>query len=136
MGRAEIRRAKKSEKKGRTATYNLTKAQLDAMVREQIGNELERVRQKATEDAVNTAMVLLLTLPLEVLMDHYWPKTYARRIPEFTNHVLDYYERWQNGELDMEKLKEDLWEFGGVRLEEGDRESDEQSFKKECGGIC
>ena len=136
MGRAEIRRAKKSEKKGRVATYNLTKAQLDAMVWEQIGNELERVRQKATEDAVNTAMVLLLTLPLEVLMDYYWPKTYARRIPEFTNHVLDYYERWQNGELDMEKLKEDLWEFGGVRLEEGDRESDEQSFKKECGGIC
>ncbi len=127
---------RKARKKGRTATYNLTKAQLDAMVREQIGNELERVRQKATEDAVNTAMVLLLTLPLEVLIDHYWPKTYARRIPEFTNHVLDYYERWQNGELDMEKLKEDLWEFGGVRLEEGDRESDEQSFKKECGGIC
>lgn len=119
MGRAEIRRAMKNEKKAKTATYNLTKAQLDAMVREGIGNELERVRQEAIDNAVNTAMVLLLTLPLEVLMDHYWKKSYAKRIPEFTSHVLEYYEKWQNGELDMEKLKEDLWEYGGVRLEEG-----------------
>jgi hypothetical protein len=119
MGRAEIRRAMKNEKKAKTATYNLTKAQLDAMVREQIENELVKIRQQATDDAVNTAMILLLTLPLEVLMDHYWPKSYAKRIPEFTQHVLEYYERWQNGELDMEKLKEDLWDYGGVRLEEG-----------------
>ena len=55
---------------------------------------------------------------LEVLMDHYWPKSYAKRIPEFTEHVLEYYEKWQNDELDMDKLKEDLWVYGGVRLEE------------------
>lgn len=119
MGRAEIRRTMKNEKKAKTATYNLTKAQLDAMVREKIGEELERVKQEAMDNAVNTAMVLLLTLPLEVLMDHYWKKSYAKRIPEFTAHVLEYYEMWQNDELDMEKLKEDLWEYGHVRLEEG-----------------
>lgn len=119
MGRAEIRRAMKNEKKAKTATYNLTKAQLDAMVREKIGEELERVKQEAMDNAVNTAMVLLLTLPLEVLMDHYWKKSYAKRIPEFTAHVLEYYEMWQNDELDMDKLKEDLWEYGHVRLEEG-----------------
>jgi hypothetical protein len=119
MGRAEIRREMKNEKKAKTATYNLTKAQLDAMVREQIEDELVKIRQQATDDAVNTAMILLLTLPLEVLMDHYWPKSYAKRIPQFTTYVLEYYERWQNGELDMEKLKEDLWDYGGVRLEEG-----------------
>lgn len=118
MGRAEMRRAKKNEKKAKTATYNLTKAQLDAMVRSQIEDELEKIKQQATDDAVNTAMILLLTLPLEVLMDHYWTKSYAKRIPKFTAHVLEYYERWQNGELDMEKLKEDLWDYGGIRLEE------------------
>lgn len=119
MGRAELRRSMKNEKKAKTATYNLTKAQLDAMVREQIAGELERVRQQATNDAINTAMVLLLTLPLEVLMDYYWKKSYAKRIPKFTSRVLEYYEKWQNNELDMEKLKEDLWKYGGVRLEEG-----------------
>ena len=41
-----------------------------------------------------------------------------KRIPEFTEYVLKYYEKWQNDELDMDKLKEDLWVYGGVRLEE------------------
>lgn len=99
------------------------KEQLNIAVREQVGKELERIKQEATDDSVNTAMVLLLTLPLEVLMDHYWTKTYAKRIPRFTELVLEYYERWQNGELDMDKLKEDLWEYGGVKLVEGEGET-------------
>ena len=83
MGRAERRRAQKSEVKAKTATY-----------------------------------ILMLTLPLEVLMDYYWTKSYYKRIPEFTGHVLEYFEKWQNGELDMDVLRKDLWEYGGVRFEE------------------
>lgn len=116
MGRAEIRRAMKNERKTKTATYNLTRAQLDAMIREKIGDELRKVGQQATDDVVNTTMILLLTLSLQVLMDHYGTKSYAKRIPEFTDYALDYYEKWQNGELDVEELKEDLWKYGGVRL--------------------
>lgn len=55
---------------------------------------------------------------MEVLMDHYWQKSYAKRIPEFTDYVLDYYDRWLKGELDMDEMKKDLWEYAGVRLEE------------------
>ena len=120
MGRAEMRRARKEEKKYKTVTYTLTQEQLDKMVRDKIGDKLKRVKEEATDDAVNTAMVLLLTLPLEVLMDHYWTKSYAKRIPKFTDLVLEYYERWQDGELDMDKSKEDLWVYGGVKLVEGE----------------
>lgn len=105
MTRAEIRRARKLEQKNKTTTYNFTKEQLDAYTNE------------AVENAVNEAMILLLTLPLEVLMDHYWQKTYEKKIPEFTEYVLEYYRRWQDGELDMDKLKKDLWDYGGIRLE-------------------
>lgn len=118
MGRAEIRRAAKAKNKAKTATYNLTKEQLDALVRDGIKNEIAKAKEEATNDAINAAMVLLLTLPLEVLMDHYWQKSYSKRLPGFVEHVLDYYERWQNGELDIEELKKDLWEYGGVRIEE------------------
>ena len=114
MGRAERRRAQKSEIKAKTATYNLTRAQLDALVRERIDYELK----KAREDAIADATILMLTLPLEVLMDYYWTKSYYKRIPEFTGHVLEYFEKWQNGELDMDVLRKDLWEYGGVRFEE------------------
>lgn len=82
----------------------------------------DKVVKSAMEDAINTAMTLLLVLPMEVLMDHYWKKTYAKKIPEFTELVLQYYERWQNGELDMDEMKKDLWEYGGVRLEEREAE--------------
>lgn len=55
MGRAERRRTQKLEQKAKTATYNLTKEQLNIAVREQVGKELERIKQEATDDAVNTA---------------------------------------------------------------------------------
>lgn len=120
MSRAEMRRMQREKKKAKTATYNLTKEQLDAMVEERISQRIKEVKEEATYDAVNTAMTLMLVLPMEVLMDHYWKKSYAAKIPEFTNYVLKYYERWMKGELDMDEMKEDLWVYGGVRLEESE----------------
>ena len=117
MNRAERRRQEREAQKAKTVIYNLTKEQLDQAVREGIKEKLEEVKKEATEEAINTAMVLLLTLPLKVLIDHYWKKSYEKRIPKFTEQVLEYYERWERGELDMDKLIEDLWEYGGVRLE-------------------
>ena len=116
MGRAERRRAEREERKHRTATYNLTQEHLHKAVRETVANDLERVRREAYDQAVNDAMILMLTLPLEVLMDCYWQKSYAKRIPKFVEKVLEYYEKWQNDEIDMDKLKQDLWDYGGVKL--------------------
>ena len=118
MSRAEMRRMHREQKKAKTATYNLTREQLDAMVEERIRNRIKETKEAATYDAVNTAMTLMLVLPMEVLMDHYWKKSYEKRIPEFTEHVLNYYDRWLKGEFDMDEMKRDLWEYGGVRLEE------------------
>jgi hypothetical protein len=120
MSRAEMRRMQREKKKAKTVTYNLTKEQLDAMVEERISTRIREAKEAATYDAVNTAMTLMLVLPMEVLMDHYWQKSYATKIPEFTNYVLKYYERWMKGELDMDEMKKDLWEYGGVRLEESE----------------
>lgn len=117
MNRQQRRAAERKEQKARTKTYNLTEAQLQTYVRQAIEKELKNDHEEIMNESTNTAMILLLTLPLEVLMDHYWPKSYAKKIPEFTSYVLEYYERWQNGELDMDELKEDLWTYGGVRLE-------------------
>lgn len=98
-------------------TYNLTQAQLDAIVQEKIGAKIAETKKEVYEETVNTVLALVLTLPLEVLMDHYWPKSYRERLPGFVDKVLEYYGRWEDGELDMDKLKEDLWEYGGIRLE-------------------
>lgn len=118
MGRAEMRRLAKQEKKDKTKTYNFTKEQLDLAVRAGVKKEIEKIKEEATNEAITTALILTLALPLEVLMDNYWKKSYAKRLPKFTEQILEYYSRWENGELDIEELKKDLWEYGGVRFEE------------------
>ena len=123
MNRQQRRANERKNQKYKTATYNLTKSQIDSAVRDCAKTEIERAYRDGVNEGVNQAMVLLLALPLEVLMDFYWKKSYAKKIPEFTQHVLDYYAAWQNGELDMDKLKEDLWEYGGVRLEATENEN-------------
>lgn len=120
MSRAEMRRQKRETEKSKTATYNLTQAQLDAMIDAALGKRIDDAKQAAAEKAMTQAVTLMLVLPLEVLMDYYWKKSYAKRIPEFTQYVLEYFEKWENGELDMDELKRDLWEYGGVRLETED----------------
>ena len=102
------------------AVEDLTNEQIETMINDRLKKEVAKAKVEATNEAINTAMTLLLTLPLEVLMDHYWKRSYDKKIPEFTNYVLEYYQKWQDGELDMDELKKDLWEYGGVRLEETD----------------
>lgn len=125
MNRAERRRRMKQEEREKhPAVYNFTLEQLREQIRKEVKAEydakLKKVKQEVTDDAINTAMCLLFVLPCEVLMDHFWKKSYAKQIPKFTEFLLDYYERWQNGELDMKELQEDLWEYGGIRFEEND----------------
>lgn len=117
MTRAEKRRWYRQDQKEKTRTYNFTESQLKKYVEKEVNRVLADQNKKITDEAINTAMLLLLTLPMEVLMDHYWIKSYRKRIPEFIQYVLDYYKSWQNGELDMDEMKEDLWVYGGVRLE-------------------
>lgn len=104
MGRAEMRRRQKvAEKKQKV--YTLNQAQIDKM------------KAEAVDEAVHQALALMLTIPLEVLITDYWPKTAYKRGQEFTEKVLALYQRYENGEVSMEALQEDLWEYGGIRLE-------------------
>ena len=119
MGRADRRREQKLEQKSKTVTYNLTKERLNVMIQEGIRDEINRAKKEAADEAVNTALTLLLTLPLEVLMDHFWKKSYQQKIPKFADLLIEYYEKWQDGELDLDELKEDLWKYGGVKFREG-----------------
>lgn len=71
MSRAEMRRQKRETEKSKTATYNLTQAQLEAMIDAALGKRIDDAKQAAAEKAMTQAVALMLVLPLEVLMDHY-----------------------------------------------------------------
>lgn len=117
MSRAERRRLQKQEQK-KTRTYTFTESYLKDKVESMVKAEMDKEKEDIMNQAVNQAMLLLFVLPMEVLMDHYWQKSYAKKIPEFTQHLLDYYSDYQDGKLDMDKMKDNLWVYGGVRLEE------------------
>ena len=121
MTRAEKRRLMKNEnKQTKTPTYQFTKEQIDAMIQVEVEKKLNEIKQEITEESITAAMELLFVLPMEVLMDNFWQKSYAQKIPKFTELLLDYYQAWENGELDMDKMKEDLWTYGGIRLQQVD----------------
>lgn len=108
MSRAELRRKEKEAKKAKTATYNLTKEQLDIII--------EKAKQEATDDAVSTMMIMTMAIPSKILKDHYWVKTYQKKLPGFVDYILDYYKLLENGELDIEDLQKELMDYAGIKL--------------------
>ena len=116
MSRAEKRREKRERFKRSNATFNLTKEQLDISIENAIKDRLEEIKS----ESVDTAMMLALTLPLQVLIDYYWTDLNERvrfeELSMFADRLVDYYEKWQNGELDIQKLTDDLWTYGGIKI--------------------
>ena len=121
MNRAQRRRLKKKEEKA-PAKYVFTKETLDAYVKQAVEQEyqkkIERAKEAAMAAATDYAIMLLLALPLEVLKDHYWKKSYKKRLPKFMDHLMEYYKRWQTDEISTDQMNEDLLKYAGIRLED------------------
>ena len=126
MGRAERRRLERHALQNKR-TYTMTDAEIRrmkisaaeaALKNVKNSDAIVQIKEEIAADAVNTAMLLMLVLPMKVLMEDYWPKSFEKKVPGFIEKVLDYYNQWIDGKLDMEELKKELWEVGGVRLEE------------------
>lgn len=135
MSRADYRRKNREEQKKKTATYNLTREQMDNMMRETFElmyrDELNAFKQEVYEETVNDMLALLLCLPMKVLKEHYWPKSYEKKLPEFIDRVLYLYSQWQDDKLDIEELKKELWKSVGIKLEGCKIEEDYQDGQQE-----
>lgn len=128
MNRAGKRRAEKEKRKRETSTYNLTKAQIDREIEKSIGKKLKEIKMESTD----AAMVLTLTIPIKVLVEYYWKDLSREELKEetsiFAERMVDYYESWQNGEIDILKLKNELWDLTGIKIESADYECKDGEF--------
>lgn len=126
MNRAQRR---KNGIKGKQPTYNLTRDALRAQVSIEadsiLKEKVREAREEAREEMRDIAFMLMLTIPLEVLVKHYWVKSAPKRMPGFVQKVLDLYSDFENGNVSLEELRKHLWEYGGIRLDYKETEGEE-----------
>lgn len=71
--------------------------------------------QKAKEDAVDTVMILLMSLPVKVLHERYgWGE---KRLGRFCEALTDAYQEFSDGELELEGLQQLVWEECGIKFQ-------------------
>lgn len=116
------------ENRAKKATFTVTQEQLTMLVQREMEKQLKPVKEKikadAMSDAINTALILLFSLPIKSLLDeNFWPKNYQKNIRKFTDRMLDYYNKWQNDEegFTTAELQKFVWEVGGLKFEATDK---------------
>lgn len=127
MGRAERRRAERKKRNknyhtGKEEIFTITKSQLDEAIYRTIRTKIDDIKKEAEEDAVTVAMRLMFTIPMKVLMDNQWSDSYKEELPGYADLLVDYYHRWEDGELDIDSMEHDIWDYAGIKLEVADRE--------------
>jgi len=102
MGRAEKRRLER-EKVKKEVTYNLTAGQI------------AKLKQDATDEAISTAFILMLGLPIMVLNDKF-SKIYRKenRLENFMDELLELYDSFNKGYLTLDDILETIKEETGV----------------------
>lgn len=79
-------------------------------------DDIERIKQDATNEALNKAYVLMLGIPSMVLRDK---SGYGSvRLERFTDGCFDYYDSFQKGYITLQDCIDCLKEECGISIEE------------------
>lgn len=105
MNRAERRRrAKQGLPVKKEPVYNMKQS------------DVSRVKSQAAEKAVDTAMVLLLALPIKVMRERYgWGM--KKRLPDFAEALTDEYQRFADGEMSLEEYAQYVYDTVGIKFQ-------------------
>lgn len=79
-------------------------------------SELQQIKNEVRKEAVDTAMILLLGIPVKVLHDKYKWGT-KKRLPKFGEAVLEVYEDFSKGNLSLEDFSELIYRECGIRFQ-------------------
>ena len=87
----------------KTPTYNLN------------WDDIQRMKKEAYDEAVGTAITLLLSIPVKVVAERYdWS---PEDVQGFCSDILEEYERFDEGDLTLEELQQYVFEHCGVKFE-------------------
>ena len=78
---------------------------------------MREVAKKEANKATDRAFLYMLAIPLNVLVNDYWPKSAKKRAPKFIDDVLSLYEAVEAGVVTDEQLRELLRDMAGLEVE-------------------
>lgn len=105
MNRAERRRQAK------TTGFPMARDPIISMRK----SDIDRIKQDAVEEATQTAITLLLSIPIKVMYEQYgWGM--KKRLPELAEALIDEYQRFTDGEMTLEEYQEMVYEYCGVKF--------------------
>lgn len=82
-------------------------------------SDIDRIKREATEKATDTAMVLLLSIPVKVMHEKYgWGM--RKRLPELSEAIIDEYQSFSDGDMSLEDYQEMVYEYCGVKFKQED----------------
>lgn len=100
-------------------------------------SDIERIKQEAAERATNTAITLMLGIPLLVLHDKYSEITRKEvngksRLERFAEMCLFQFDCFNEGRLKIDDFHKIIWNEAGIRLEcnNGDKPFIEKNIHK------
>lgn len=105
MNRAERRRrAKLGLPTHKDPVYNMKQS------------DINKMKEDSTETAIDTAMILLLAIPVKVMHDKYGWRM-RKRLPEFAEAILDEYQNFADGDMSLEEYQQLVYDYCGIKFQ-------------------
>lgn len=80
-------------------------------------SDIERIKAEATE----TAMILLLSIPIKVMHDTFgWGS--RKRLPRFSDALIDEYQAFVDGDMTLQEYQDMVYELCDVKFQKNEED--------------
>ena len=85
-------------------------------------SDIERIKREAAEEATETAMVLLLSIPVKVMHEVFgWGM--RKRLPRLSDALIDEYQAFSDGDMTLQEYQDMVYEYCGVKFQKNKEET-------------
>lgn len=79
--------------------------------------EAKKAAETMEQDAIEKAMIVTMTIFMNLLIEDYWKKTAKKRVPRLVEQFLMLYDSFQAGVVDYEDCVAYVEEHAGITIE-------------------
>lgn len=84
-------------------------------------SDIARMKEEASSMAVDTAITLLLAIPIKVMHDKYGWRM-RKRLPELSDALIDEYQCFADGDMTLEEYQQLVYDYCGVKFQRNEED--------------